>query len=147
MPTPEENAALVHRHAVHEHRRELPQLLATVSDDAVYEDVPRGLRWEGKKDVERFYLELLGAFPDIDFHLEARRAGVDHVLEELTATATHLGPLQGPGGQPLAPTGKKVRFRLVIVFPVAKDGRLGGEIVYYDLATIYRQLGMLPAGL
>ena len=147
MPTPEENAALVHKHAVHEHRRELPQLLATVSDDGVYEDVPRGLRWEGKKNVERFYLELLTAFPDIDFKLVARRAGVDHVIEELVATATHKGPLIGPGGKKLEPTGKPIQFRLVIVFPVAKNGLLGGEIVYYDLATIYRQIGKLPDGL
>jgi steroid delta-isomerase-like uncharacterized protein len=147
MPTAEENMALVHRHAVHEHRRELPQLLATVSDDAVYEDVARGLRWDGKKNVERFYLELLTAFPDIDFKLVARRGGTDHVLEELVATATHKGPLMGPGGRRLTPTGKRVEFRLVIVFPVARDGRLGGEVVYYDLATIYRQLGLLPAGL
>jgi steroid delta-isomerase-like uncharacterized protein len=142
MPTPEANMAMVHTHALHEHRRELPQLLATVSDDAVYEDVPRGLRWEGKKEVERFYLELLTAFPDIEFQLVARRGGPDHVVEELTATATHRGPLGG-----IAPTGKRVRFRLCIVFPIRADGRIGGEVVYYDMLAIYRQLGLLPEGL
>lgn len=134
--------AMVHAHAVHEHRRDLAQLLATVADDAVYEDVPRGLRWEGKKEVERFYLELLGAFPDLDFQLVARRGGHDHVVEELTATGTHRGPLGG-----IAPTGKPVKFRLCIVFPIRPDGTIGGEVVYYDLLGIYRQLGLLPEGL
>jgi steroid delta-isomerase-like uncharacterized protein len=142
MPTPEANAAMVHKHAVHEHRRELPQLLDTVAEDAVYEDVPRGLRWEGRKQVEGFYHELLTAFPDLRFDLVARRAGPEHVTEELLASGTQRGPLGG-----IAPTGKPVRFRLCIVFPMRADGKIGGEIVYYDLLSIYRQLGLLPAGL
>lgn len=146
MPTAEQNMAMVHTHAVHEHRRELPQLLATVSDDAVYEDVARGMRWEGKKHVEQFYTELLGAFPDIDFRLLARRGGADHVVEELEATGTHKGPLRTLQGV-LPPTSRKVRFRLCIVFPVKPDGKLAGETVYYDALTIYRQLGLLPPGL
>jgi predicted ester cyclase len=140
------NLAKVHEHAVHEHRRELPQLLATDHPAAVYEDVPRGLRWEGLKQVEAFYLELLGAFPDIRFDLVARRAGPDHVTEELVARATHKGPIRSAHGT-LAPTGKPVTFRLCIVFPMMPDGRIGGETVYYDLAGIYRQLGLLPQGL
>lgn len=147
MATVEENIALVHQHAVHEHRRELPQLLGTVSEDAVYEDVARGLRWDGKKNVERFYLELLRAFPDIDFQLLHRRGGPEHVVEELVATATHLGPLSGPDGQrSIAATGKKVTFRLCIVFPV-RGKEITGEVVYYDLLGIYRQIGVLPPGL
>ena len=140
------NAAKVHEHAVHEHRRELPQLLATDHPDAVYEDVPRGLRWEGLKQVEAFYLELLSAFPDVRFELVARRAGPDHVTEELVARATHQGPIRAAWGTVPA-TGKKVEFRLCIVFPMMPDGRIGGETVYYDLAGIYRQLGLLPPGL
>lgn len=140
------NADIVHKHAVHENRRELPQLLATDHPDAVYEDVPRGLRWEGLKQVEAFYLELLGSFPDIKFELIARRAGPDHVTEELIARATHKGPFRTARGT-IEATGKKVQFRLCIVFPIVPDGRIGGETVYYDLADIYRQVGVLPAGL
>lgn len=140
------NADIVHKHAVHENRRELAQLLATDSPDAVYEDVPRGLRWEGLKQVEAFYLELLGSFPDIKFELVARRAGPDHVTEELIARATHKGPFRTARGT-VEPTGKKVEFRLCIVFPIKPDGKIGGETVYYDMADIYRQVGVLPPGL
>lgn len=140
------NADIVHKHAVHENRRELAQLLATDHPDAVYEDVPRGLRWEGLKQVEAFYMELLGSFPDIKFELVARRAGPDHVTEELWATGTQSGPMRTVRGT-VPPTGKKVRFRLCIVFPIMPDGRIGGETVYYDLADIYRQAGLLPPGL
>lgn len=143
MGQAEDNMALVHEHAVHESRRELPKLLATLTEDAVYEDVPRGLRWEGIKEVERFYREFLGAFPDVRFELVARRGGADHVVEELVARATHLGPIRGPAGG-VEPTGRKVEFRLCIVFPF-KDGRIAGETIYYDLAGLWRQLGLGPA--
>lgn len=143
MPTLEErikaNAEIVHKHAVHESRRELPQLLATDHPDAVYEDVPRGMRWEGIKQVEAFYMQLLTAFPDVHFELVARRAGPDHVTEELVATATHKGSLQGE-----PPTGKRIKFRLCIVFPIMPDGRIGGEVVYYDRLDILHQAGLIP---
>jgi predicted ester cyclase len=42
-----------------------------------------------------------------------------------------------------APTGRPIRFPLVVVIPF-RDGLMAGERFYYDLATLLRQIGALP---
>jgi len=56
-------------HSVAEDNRDLPGLLATLTDDCVYELVQTGHRWEGHEGAARFYGALLGSFPDIRFDL------------------------------------------------------------------------------
>jgi predicted ester cyclase len=42
------------------------------------------------------------------------------------------------------PTGLRVRFPLAVVIPF-RDGLMAGERFYYDLATLLRQIEVLPA--
>ena len=57
------------QHSQAEERRDLPGLLATLTEDCVYEIVGTEHVWHGHEGASRFYLGLLGAFPDIDFRL------------------------------------------------------------------------------
>src|SRR5262249_1484298 len=57
------------RHSTAEDARDLPGLIATLSDDCVYELPQTGHRWESHDGAARFYTELLTAFPDIHFDL------------------------------------------------------------------------------
>ena len=43
------------RHSVAEDNRDLPGLLATLTEDCVYELVQTGHRWEGHEGAARFY--------------------------------------------------------------------------------------------
>jgi len=71
-----------------------------------------GARWEGHAGATRFYMELLGAIPDIHFDLQQIVIGPQGVCEEATVTGTQQGKwLSHP------PTGTKVDFRVVIYFP------------------------------
>src|SRR3954463_5305008 len=107
-PSPAEHAAirdLWKRHSIAEDKRDLPGLLATLTDDCVYELVQTGHRWEGHDGAARFYGGLLGAFPDIDFQLTAIVIGPQGVCEEADVTGTHeaewLGiPATGEGLPP-----------------------------------------------
>ncbi len=57
------------RHSIAEDARDIDGLIATLSDDCVYEIVPTGQRWEGHAGARAFYTELFAAFPDNAFAL------------------------------------------------------------------------------
>lgn len=113
-------------HSLAEDDRDIGGLLATLTDDCVYELVQSGHRWEGHQGATQFYLGLLGAFPDIDFNLTHIVIGPQGVCEEAVATGTHRAPWIG-----LEPTGERVTFRVVIFFPWDPERKLfTGERVY-----------------
>jgi hypothetical protein len=57
---------------------------------------------------------------------------------EFLLRGTHLGPLRG-----LPPTGRAFECRMCALFLFGPDGdRIVGERVYFDQATILRQLGV-----
>lgn len=113
-------------HSKAEDARDLPGLLATLTEDCVYEVLTTGHRWEGHEGATNFYLTLLGAFPDIDFQLTHIVIGPQGVCEEAVVTGTHQHDwLEYPA------SGEQVTFRVVIFFPWDPDARLfSGERVH-----------------
>lgn len=99
-------------HSIAEDKRDIAGLIATLTPDCVYEVFPDGGRWEGHAGATRFYLELLGAFPDIHFDLQTIVIGPQGVCEEARVTGTHKAKWLER-----EPTGQKVEFRVVIFFP------------------------------
>ncbi|HEX6947702.1 MAG TPA: nuclear transport factor 2 family protein [Acidimicrobiia bacterium] len=113
-------------HSKAEDARDIPGLMATLTDDCVYELVQSGHRWEGHEGATRFYTELLTAFPDIEFSLTNIFIGPQGVCEEAVVVGTHLGTWLG-----IEPTGERMVWRNVIFFPWDPDRRLfTGERVY-----------------
>jgi hypothetical protein len=91
------------RHSIAEDAREIDGLIATLSEDCVYEIVPTGQRWEGHAGARAFYTELFGAFPDNAFALSEIVIGPQGAFEVATLTGTNLGPWAGvarPRGWP-----------------------------------------------
>jgi len=126
---PDEYAAirdLWKKHSIAEDARDLAGLIATLSEDCVYELVPANKRWTGHAGARQFYMELLSAFPDIKFDLTDIVIGPQGVCEEAKVTGTHRGLWLGR-----APTGQRVNFRVVIFFPW-DPGRqkFSGEKIY-----------------
>jgi hypothetical protein len=80
-------------HSLAEDARDIGGLIATFTDDCVYELVQSGHRWEGHAGATQFYLGLLGAFPDIEFNLTHIVIGPQGVCEEAVAT----GPIRPLG--------------------------------------------------
>ena len=128
-PTHDEHDAirrLWQRHSVAEDNRDLPGLLATLTDDCVYELVQTGHRWEGHDGARRFYTELLTAFPDIRFDLTDIVIGPQGVCEEANVSATQQAPWLG-----IPPREGPLEWKVVIWFPWDTDQQLfRGEKVY-----------------
>ena len=116
-------------HSIAEDARDLPGLISTLTPDCVYELVQTGHRWEGHEGATRFYVGLLGAFPDIDFQLSDIVIGPQGVCEEARVTGTHKASwLDNP------PTGEQLTWRVVIFFPWHPERKLfRGEKVYTDI--------------
>ena len=127
--TPElyrEIRALWKAHSIAEDRRDIAGLIATLTPDCVYEVVPGGARWEGHAGATQFYMELLTAFPDIHFDLQAIVIGPQGVCEEARVTGTHKVKWLDR-----APTGQPVEFGVVIFFPWDSARRkFAGERVF-----------------
>jgi predicted ester cyclase len=127
--TPESYAeirALWKQHSLAEDRRDLPGLIATLTDDCVYELVNTGTVWRGHDGARQFYTELLGAFPDIHFDLTHIVIGPQGVCEEAAVNGTHKADWQG-----LRATGESVRFSVIIFFPWDPEARkFDGERIF-----------------
>ena len=122
----EEIRELWKKHSIAEDDRDLPGLISTLTDDCVYELVQTGDRWEGHDGAARFYMELLGAFPDIHFDLTHIVIGPQGVCEEADVTGTHEAAWLG-----FPPSGERLSWKVVIFFPWDAEKRLfRGERVY-----------------
>jgi predicted ester cyclase len=116
------------RHSIAEDERDLPGLLATLTQDCVYQLESTGHRWQGHEGAARFYTGLLTAFPDIDFRLTDIVIGPQGVCEEARVSGTHQGEWLG-----LAPSGESLEWTVVIFFPWDRERRLfRGERVYVE---------------
>ena len=114
-------------HSIAEDRRDIAGLIATLTEDCVYEVLPGGTRWEGHAGAVRFYTELISAFPDIHFDLQYIVIGPQGVCEEAKVTGTHKARWLDR-----KPTGQKVEFRVVILFPWdLEKKKFKGERVYF----------------
>jgi predicted ester cyclase len=114
------------QHSIAEDNRDIAGLLATLTDDCVYQIVGESERWEGHDGATRFYTGLLTAFPDIHFDLTDIVVGPQGVCEEARVSGTHESKWLD-----LEPSGERVEFSVVIFFPWDREKRLfRGEKVY-----------------
>jgi predicted ester cyclase len=117
------------RHSFAEDRRDIAGLLATLTDDCVYELVGTSHVWHQHEGATRFYAGLLTAFPDIDFELTDIVIGPQGVCEEAHVTGTHEGDWLD-----YKATGEHVEFGVVIFFPWDPARKLfQGERVHTNL--------------
>jgi predicted ester cyclase len=117
-------------HSIAEDSRDIPGLMATLTEDCVYTVVNKGVEWHGKAGATRFYQDLLAAFPDVHFDLQNIVIGPQGVFEEAKASGTYQSPwLDMP-----EPHGEHVEFFVTILFPWdPSQGLFSGERIYFFL--------------
>ena len=119
-------------HSIAEDQRDIPGLMATLTEDCVYTVVNNGAVWRGKEGATRFYQQLLTSFPDIHFDLQNIVIGPQGVFEEANVSGTYQEQwLDMP-----APDGQPIEFKVTILFPWDPEQQLfTGERVYFYLPT------------
>jgi steroid delta-isomerase-like uncharacterized protein len=131
-------AAVVREHMESENRHDFDATIATFARPR-YEIVPTGDVFDGETAVRGYFAASRAAFPDQRNELRALHHTDDAVIVEFDLLGTHLGPLRG-----IPPTGKEFRCPMTAFF-VFEGDRIVCERVYFDSATILRQLGLVPA--
>jgi steroid delta-isomerase-like uncharacterized protein len=101
-----------------------------------YELIATGDVFDGEDEVREYFRRTRTAFPDQRNELIALRHADDAVIAEFDLLGTHLGSYGG-----LPATGRAFRCRMTAFFLFEQD-RLVCERVYFDAATIMRQLGV-----
>jgi steroid delta-isomerase-like uncharacterized protein len=128
---------IVDKHIMRENQHDLEGILQTFGTTARYDDEPWGGHYIGHDGVRTYYDSLLKAMPDLRIEVQRCYASNDAVVVEVIITGRHLGAWRG-----LPPTGRAIRFPLCGIFTFDDDDRLAGEKIYYDRATVLRQLGI-----
>jgi steroid delta-isomerase-like uncharacterized protein len=127
--------AIVNQHADAENRHDVAATVATFHHPR-YE--VNGVPSDGAEAVRELLQGMMDALPDLHAELGKMRHADDAVFGEGRITGTHDGEWAG-----IPPTGRRVEFPLVAIFEF-DDDRLLCEKVYFDMATVLTQMGVLP---
>lgn len=131
----ERREALVIEHMESENRHEYDATIDTFAHPR-YELIATGDVFDGEAEVARYFQETRTAFPDQRNELISLHHSDDSVIVEAMLYGTHLGSFRG-----LPPTGRSFEMRFCAMFLFEGDD-LVCERVYFDAATILRQLGI-----
>jgi steroid delta-isomerase-like uncharacterized protein len=130
---------VVRAHMAAEDRQDVEATLATFTDDCYYRVPGLGIELRGKDQIRAFYADTFAAIPDFRNADEHYYVADGTVFFEGLMEGTHLGTWAG-----WAATGRRFSAPLLVRIPIAPDGRLEAEIVYFDAAGVFMALGVLP---
>jgi steroid delta-isomerase-like uncharacterized protein len=108
--------------------------------DMVFENHTAGERAEGGEALKHI-AGIFEAWPDIVFETRRLYVREDLVVQEWTASASHVKPLRR-GDLVAAPSGKRIEWKGMDVIPF-ENGMVKRKDVYSDSVSILRQVGLL----
>jgi predicted ester cyclase len=106
-----------------------------VDHEPAHSDLPTG-----PDSVKQTVRHLRGMFGELRFEVEDEIAEGDKVVQLVTMSGRHTGPLMGRG-----PTNKAFAVRHVYIWRIA-DGKIAGHWGSRDDLGLLGQLGLLPFG-
>jgi steroid delta-isomerase-like uncharacterized protein len=108
--------------------------------DMVFENHTAGERAEGDEAL-RHIARIFESWPDVAFQTRRIYVRENLVVQEWTATATHVKPLRR-GDIVAEPSGKRIQWEGMDVIPF-ENGKVKRKDVYSDSVSILRQVGLL----
>jgi steroid delta-isomerase-like uncharacterized protein len=133
---PDEMQRLFERHRDAEAARDYDAILATFVEECFLETQPLGLRSEGRAAARAAYEGYFTAFPDLAPDDEGQAFGDDVMVVWGTLRGTSGGDWVG-----VPPSGGSFAVPFANVTPF-RDGLMGGETIYFDLATLCEQASL-----
>lgn len=134
---PGEKLRMVRDHIRFENAHDLAAVMETFGSSAKYDDEPWDEHHTGRGAVRSFYEQLLRALPDLEIAVSKEHVSSEAVIIECLIRGTH-----GGAWRDLPATGRRLEFPLCGVYTFDEDGKLAGERIYYDRATVLRQCGV-----
>ena len=136
--------ALWQEHTDHEFvTRDTEATLATMVEDAYVNHIPVMTGARGKAALRTFYsTDFIPKMPpDTALTPVSRTVGENQLVDEMIFSFTHTEemPWMLPG---VAPTNKFVKIPLVVIVKF-RDGKLAHEHIYWDQASVLKQIGLI----
>ena len=117
--------------------------LATMAEDAYVNHIPVLTGGSGRDELREFYSKrfIPQMPPDTVMTPVSRTIGEDQIVDEMVFKFTHTIPMDWmlPG---IPPTRKRVEIPLVAIVRV-RNGKLAHEHIYWDQASVLKQIGLL----
>jgi carboxymethylenebutenolidase len=131
-------------HIAHEfNTRDTPATVDTMVDDAYVNHVPVMTGGYGKTELSAFYsTDFIPKMPpDTALKRISRTIGTDQLVDEIIFSFTHTQemPWMLPG---VPPTNKYVEVPLVVIVRF-RDGKLAHEHIYWDQASVLKQIALI----
>jgi steroid delta-isomerase-like uncharacterized protein len=126
-------------------KHDLDALAKLYAEDAIAYDpmYPEPLR--GREAIRKDAATFFKGFPDVRMEvITTLEKGDQNGADEIRMTGTQTGPLETPTGQVLPPTNKRFEMRGSGFARLNERGEIVEERRYYDVATLLRQLGIMP---
>ena len=119
---------------------DLDLIMSMHAPDMVFENHTAGESAQGEAAREHIG-QIFTTWPDIEFSTRRLYVRDGLVVQEWTATATHVHPMRR-GDLVAEPSGKRVEWKGLDVMPF-ENGLLKRKTVYSDSVSILRQIGLL----
>jgi len=123
--------------------RDVESTMATMVEDAHVNHIPVMTGGVGKSALREFYSRdfIPSMPPDTTLTPVSRTIGQDQLVDEMIFSFTHTQemPWMLPG---VAPTNRRVEVPLVAIVKF-RDGKLAHEHIYWDQASVLKQIGLL----
>lgn len=115
--------------------------LNVISEQATFQDFTRPESIQGPEAISQMIYNFYNvSFPGAEAEFTNIVAGEESVVMEFTFRGVHTGELWG-----IPPTGRAVEIPMCVIYDL-EDGIIQRGRLYYDGATMARQLGlMIPA--
>ena len=111
-----------------------------IADDFVSESDTLPATARGRDGARQLIQMYVKAFPDLHFDIQQMIVSGEHVVTRWHATGTHKGELMG-----IPPTGRRGAGIHGCTVTEYQSGKAVHEWVYWDAASLLRQLGVMPA--
>jgi steroid delta-isomerase-like uncharacterized protein len=126
---------IIETHFAAENDHDIPGVLATYTDDVVWDDVGHpACPVQGKDAASAMYEGIVAAIPDLRLRTVDRFAADGRVVDEAVASGHVHGHFLGVDGG-----GAPVRFRMLHVFDL-RGGLISREQAWFDTAGVLRQI-------
>jgi carboxymethylenebutenolidase len=123
--------------------KDVEATLATMVDDASVDHIPVHTGGRGKDALRVFYRDIfIPSWPDdLEQTSINRVVDDDQIVDEIRTKFTHDRPMEWflPG---VPPTHKVVDIDIIVVVQF-RDNKIACERIYWDQATVLRQVGLL----
>ena len=99
----------------------------------------------GRHDHDLEAVEFFKTFPDqrlVNRPYKVFFAEGNHTCSIADFTGTMTGPMKGPGGKVISPTGKSFHVEFCTVATWNDKGEITEERLFYDLVTFMKQIGL-----